>query len=73
MLLKLDTGSSGTSFQAFGAFQLTAIPDMLFQINCTLSSASLVLTASAMPKEPINLFGAFYLGNTSIAMDMIMD
>lgn len=68
MLLKLDTGSSGTSFQAFGAFQLTAIPDMLFQINCTLSSASLVLTASAMPKEPINLFGAFYLGNTSIAI-----
>lgn len=43
-----------------------AIPEMSFQINCTLSPSSLMLSASATPKEPINLFGAFFLGNTSL-------
>ncbi len=66
LFLKLDTGKSGTSFQASGTFQFMAIPEMSFRVDCTLSSNSLLLSASAIPKEPINLFGAFYLGNTSL-------
>lgn len=68
LFLELDTGKTGTSFQASGTFQLMAIPEMSFCVDCKLSSGSLMLSASAIPKEPINLFGAFYLGNTSLTI-----
>ena len=68
LFLELDTGKADTIFQASGMFQLMAISEMSFCVDCKLSSSSLMLSASAIPKEPINLFGAFYLGNTSLTI-----
>lgn len=68
LFLEFVTSSLDKRFNVSGSFQLSAIPEMLFRINCTFSSDSLILTASAIPEKTINLFGSFFLGNTSVAI-----
>lgn len=62
LILEVGSGKAGASFRVSGELCLTAVPNMTFALSCTVSSDSLMLSAAAVSKDYVNLFGDFYLG-----------
>lgn len=67
LYFQIESGA-GLAFCASGRFRFSAVPEMIFGVSCKLSPESILLSASGVTENPINLFGAFYLGSAALTI-----
>lgn len=68
LLLKFARGNSGIYFEVSGELALSALPETRFALDCALSPQSVILSASVVSKEFVNLIGNFYLGDAALTI-----
>ncbi len=68
LILKLEAGQKNAVFHVSGELYLSVVPDMTFGLSCTISRNSLMLSAAAITRDYVNLFGNFFLGDAVLTI-----